>query len=141
MRARRADGVAAVEGAVSAATSTYGLANGTVLGWARIGARTVVYAVDSRTSIWCTDAEPRPGETGDIGVIQWGEGATPHLRVAHRDSLNSDLEGMEAEQTVACGMALWRHAFAGRDLPQGRGLQPGPAVAARQGSGVSRAGR
>jgi len=144
LRARRRTEVAgagAVEGAVSAATSTQGLPHGTVLGRARIGDRIVVYAVDSRSSIWCTDLAPAPETTGYIGVIRWGESRTPHLHLAHQDPLNGDMAGIAAELTVVAGMALWRWAFAGLEVPPSLPVQPSPALTSRLTREVSRAGR
>ncbi|WP_335989990.1 hypothetical protein [Glycomyces sp. MUSA5-2] len=126
---------------MSAATSTRGLPHGTVLGRAQIGDRTVVYAVDSGSSIWCTDAASAPESTGYIGVIRWGESRTPHLHVAHQDALNSDMAGLAAELTVVCGMALWRWAFGGLELSPGLPAQPNSVLGNRRPREVSGAGR
>lgn len=142
IRGRNGAVESAAEGAVSAATSTRGLPHGTVLGRAQIGDRTVVYAVDSGSSIWCTDARYKNDDAnGQIGVVQWRDGVTPHLRLAPRDDLNADLAGRGAELTVVCAMALWRHAFAGEDLPPDLPAQPNPALGNRRTREVSRAGR
>ncbi|MEU5874178.1 hypothetical protein AB0A73_21810 [Glycomyces sp. NPDC047369] len=142
MHSRNGAVESAAEGAVSAATSTQGLPHGTVLGRARIGDRTVVYAVDSGSSIWCTDAGYKNDDpNGQIGVVQWRDGVTPHMRLAPRDVLNADLAGRGAELTVVCAMALWRRAFEGQDLPPDLPAQPNPALANRRAREVSHAGR
>lgn len=114
---------AALDGAVRAATSTRGLSHGTELGRAQIGGRTVVYAVDAATSMWCTD-----GAGDQVGVIAWGDGRTPHLRLAPRDRWNRDLGGSEVEFAVWCGMALWRHVVFGDALNLRSGVRPNPAL-------------
>lgn len=87
-------------------------AYGTVLATADVGGRIIEYRHCGPTSIWCKDA----GGKGDVGVITWAAGQTPSLRIAATDRLTANPQGAEAELVVRCGMAAWRHLFAGAPL-------------------------